>query len=106
VDAQEPSFSPSSFPSFLPFLPFLPFLLPPQFKEGVRVAKWLSEEEGIAAFVLQYRLGPDGSGRPGRGGREGGRKRGREGWGEEGHLHPSLGVFLVLTYLSPSTTPF
>ncbi|GAB5036934.1 alpha beta hydrolase [Nannochloropsis oceanica] len=29
-------------------------------KEGREVARWLCDEEGIAAFVLQYRVGPDG----------------------------------------------
>jgi len=76
------------------------------------VAKWLSEEEGIAAFVLQYRLGPDGSGWPGRGGREGGRKRGREGWGEEGictllsaYLSFSLSFCLLLRLFNQIPPP-
>jgi hypothetical protein len=31
-----------------------------QEKEGVDYAEWLCREEGVAAYVLKYRLGPDG----------------------------------------------
>lgn len=31
-----------------------------QDKEGTDYAEWLCREHGVASYVLQYRLGPDG----------------------------------------------
>ena len=37
-----------------------PALFSTQDKEGIHVAEWLSEEHGIASFILKYRVAGNG----------------------------------------------